>query len=112
MSLSDFVQKIIDFFFSLFSASTEDFKNQKALRSLAAEVRKAKYPIFRPETTVLAGLPIIVYELNCALLPLRLILKSTIASSDIRVSGFFADKLVESSGKPVRKNRKLYRCRL
>ncbi len=96
MSLSDFVQKIIDFFFSLFSASTEDFKNQKALRSLAAEVRKAKYPIFRPETTVLAGLPIIVYELNCALLPLRLILKSTIASSDIRVSGFFADKLVES----------------
>lgn len=96
MSLSDFVQKIIDFFFSLFSARTEDFKNQKALRSLAAEVRKAKYPIFRPETTVLAGLPIIVYELNCALLPLRLILKSTIASSDIRVSGFFADKLVES----------------
>lgn len=96
MFLSDFVQKIIDFFFSLFSSSTEDFKNQKALRVLAAEVRKAKYPIFRPDTTILAGLPIIVYELNRALLPLRVILKSTIASSDIRISGFFMDKMIES----------------
>lgn len=96
MFLSELIQKIIDFFFSLFSSSKEDFKNQKALRALVAEVRKAKYPIFRPETTILAGLPIIVYELNCALLPLRLILKSTIASKDIRVSSFFMDKMVES----------------
>ncbi|MEL3911711.1 hypothetical protein [Treponema pedis] len=94
--LSNFIQKIIDFFLSLFSSNTEDYKTQKALRALASELKKAKYPVFRPETTILAGFPIIIYELYRTVLPIYSILKASIASSDIRISGLFLDKIVES----------------
>lgn len=93
--LSNFIQKIIDFLFSLVTTSSDDLKNQKALKLLAAEVKKAKYPIFRPASTILAGLPIIIYELHRDIFPLYSILKTTIASSDVRISASVMDKIVE-----------------
>lgn len=97
MILSELIKKLVDFFFSFFSYGTEDFKNQKALRTLDSELKNTKYPVFRHENTVLAGLPIIIYELHHSLLICGYILKSTIASQDIRVASLFLDKIIEDN---------------
>ncbi len=95
MSIKDIFKKIKEFFLSLFSSSGDDFKNQKATKALISELKKAKYPLYRTDNTVLAGLPIIIYELFIALLPLRQLLLSTIASNDVRISASFIDLMVE-----------------
>lgn len=91
------VNFIKDFFFSMFFSSGEDFKNQKALRGLAAEVKKINYPIYRSDKTILAGLPTIIYELYQAVRPLYILVKETIGSNDIRISSAFLDSIVEEN---------------
>lgn len=81
----------------MFFAGEEDVNSQKALRYIMQEVKKCKYPVYRNDNTVLAGLPMIIHELYRITLPFKNILKESVCSNDIRVSSFFLDKLVEIS---------------
>lgn len=94
--LVNFINRIKDFFFYLFFSANDDFKNKKLLRDIFAEVKRAGYPIYRTDNTVLAGLPIIVYEIYQAVLPIYYVLKTTVGSNDIRVSSLYLDKLIEN----------------
>ncbi|WP_255803308.1 hypothetical protein [Treponema denticola] len=95
--LSNLIRYIKEFFYSLFYLSEEEISSQNALRNIAQELKQCKYPVYRNDNTVLAGLPIIIYEIYRISLPLKHILQETICSNDIRLSGVFLDKLVESS---------------
>jgi len=95
--LSKLIQYIKEFFYSLFYSSEEEAGSQKALRSIIQELKQCKYPIYRNDNTVLAGLPIIIYEIYRTSLTFKHILLDTICSNDLRLSGFFLDKIVESS---------------
>lgn len=97
MFLLALFEKIKLFFLSLFSQETEEFKTQKALRAIMAELKTAQHPLFRADNTVLPGLPIIIYELYAALLPIKKLFTTTIGSNDIRISGFFLDAMIEKS---------------
>ena len=89
------INRIKDFFFYLFFSASDDFKNKKLLRDIFAEVKKVSYPIYRTDNMVLAGLPILIYEMYQAVLPVYYVLKTTIGSNDIRVSSLYLDKLIE-----------------
>ena len=95
--LSNLIQHIKEFFYSLFYLSEEEISSQNALRNIVQELKRCKYPVYRNDNTVLAGLPIIIYEIYRISLPLKHILQETICSNDIRLSALFLDKLVESS---------------
>ncbi|UTC83910.1 hypothetical protein [Treponema denticola] len=95
--LSNLIRYIKEFFYSLFYLSEEEISSQNALRNIVQELKRCKYPVYRNDNTVLAGLPIIIYEIYRISLPLKHILQETICSNDIRLSGVFLDKLVESS---------------
>ena len=95
--LSNLIQYIKEFFYSLFYSSEKEAGSQKALRSIIQELKQCKYPIYRNDNTVLAGLPIIIYEIYRISLTFKHILLDTICSNDLRLSAFFLDKLVESS---------------
>ena len=95
--LSNLIQYIKEFFYSLFYSSEKEAGSQKALRSIIQELKQCKYPIYRNDNTVLAGLPIIIYEIYRISLTFKHILLDTICSNDRRLSAFFLDKLVESS---------------
>lgn len=81
----------------MFYSSEEDAGSQKALRNIIQELKRCKYPVYRHDNTILAGLPIIIYELYRISLTFKHILRESICSNDIRLSGFFLDKLVESA---------------
>nr|WP_303932524.1 hypothetical protein [Treponema denticola] len=97
LTLSNLIRYIKEFFYSLFYLSEEEISSQNALRNIVQELKRCKYPVYRNDNTVLAGLPIIIYEIYRISLPLKHILQETICSNDIRLSGVFLDKLVESS---------------
>nr|WP_253682985.1 hypothetical protein [Treponema denticola] len=81
----------------MFYLSEEEISSQNALRNIVQELKQCKYPVYRNDNTVLAGLPMIIYEIYRISLPFKNILQETICSNDIRLSGVFLDNLVESS---------------
>ncbi len=95
--LTNLIQYIKGFFYSLFFSSDEEINSQKALRAIMQEVKACKYPVYRNDNTILAGLPMIIYELYRVSLPFNNLLKESICSNDIRISNFFLDSLVEAS---------------
>ena len=97
LTLSNLIRYIKEFFYSLFYLSEEEISSQNALRNIVQELKQCKYPVYRNDNTVLAGLPMIIYESYRISLPFKNILQETICSNDIRLSGVFLDKLVESS---------------
>ena len=97
LTLSNLIRYIKEFFYSLFYLSEEEISSQNALRNIVQELKQCKYPVYRNDNTVLAGLPMIIYEIYRISLPFKNILQETICSNDIRLSGVFLDKLVESS---------------
>ncbi|EMB25969.1 hypothetical protein [Treponema denticola] len=97
LTLSNLIRYIKEFFYSLFYLSEEEISSQNALRNIFQELKQCKYPVYRNDNTVLAGLPMIIYEIYRISLPFKNILQETICSNDIRLSGVFLDKLVESS---------------
>ena len=90
--LSNLIQHIKEFFYSLFYLSEEEISTQNALRTIIHELKQCKYPVYRNDNTVLAGLPIIIYEIYRISLPFKHILQETICSNDIRLSALFLDK--------------------
>ncbi|UTD13524.1 hypothetical protein HO345_11290 [Treponema denticola] len=97
LTLSNLIRYIKEFFYSLFYLSEEEISSQNALRNIVQELKQCKYPVYRNDNTVLAGLPMIIYEIYRISLPFKNILQETICSNDIRLSGVFLDNLVESS---------------
>lgn len=95
--LVNLIQYIKGFLHSLFFSSDEEINSQKALRAIMQEVKTCKYPVYRNDNTILAGLPMIIYELYRVSLLFTNLLKESICSTDIRISNFFLDKLVEGS---------------
>lgn len=97
LTLSNLIRYIKEFLYSLFYLSEEEISSQNALRNIVQELKQCKYPVYRNDNTVLAGLPMIIYEIYRISLPFKNILQETICSNDIRLSGVFLDNLVESS---------------
>ena len=97
LTLSNLIRYIKEFLYSLFYLSEEEISSQNALRNIVQELKQCKYPVYRNDNTVLAGLPMIIYEIYRISLTFKHILLDTICSNDIRLSAFFLDKLVESS---------------
>ena len=95
--LSNLIRYIKEFFYSLFYSSEEDMNSQKALHNIIQELKQCKYPVYRNDNTILAGLPIIIYELYRISLTFKNILKETICSNDAKFSASFLDKFIESS---------------
>ena len=95
--LSKLIQSIKDFFYSLFFSTEEEAGSQKAIRNIIQDLKKCRYPVYRHDNTILAGLPMLIYEIYRISLPLKNILQGSICSNDVRISNFFLDKIVESS---------------
>jgi hypothetical protein len=91
-SLADLVQ---DFFQSLFSSSSPEYKKKKQLKQLTNTIKSVDPPIWRPDGTLLPSFPLTLYQACQFLQPVRETLASTIASPDKRTAERYRDYLIE-----------------
>lgn len=95
----DFFNKILssikDFFISVFFPSSPDYQQKHYLKIAEAELKKIRPAIYRSDGFILPGFATIMFQLYQQILPIKSILKNTIASKDIRLSSKYSDMLLE-----------------
>lgn len=84
-----------DFFESLFSSSSPEYKKKQQLKQLTSILKTAEAPLWRQDGFLLPAFPATLYQIAQFLQPIKAILDATIASSDRRAAERYRDYLLE-----------------
>jgi len=93
--LNTLIVFIQDFFESLFSSSSPEYKKKHQLKQIALQLKTAETPLWRPDGYILPSFPTTLYQISQFLQPVRSILDATITSSDHRTAERYRDYLLE-----------------
>ncbi|HKL84836.1 MAG TPA: hypothetical protein VJ861_00710, partial [Treponemataceae bacterium] len=84
-----------DFFESLFSSSSIEFKKKQQLKQIAANLKTIEPQLYRQDGFLLPAFPTALYQMFQFIVPISELLSSTIACTDKRVAEKNRDFLIE-----------------
>jgi len=86
-----------DLFGSIFSSSSPEYKKKQALRSIQSTLKAIDPPVWKQDGTLLAPLPMALYQIFQFIQPLRDTLLKTTASQDKRQTERYREYILELS---------------
>lgn len=95
--LESLISFFTDLFGSIFSSSSPEYKKKQALKSIQSMLKSVDPPVWRQDGTLLAPLPMALYQIFQFIQPLRDTLLKTTASQDKRQADRYREFLLELS---------------
>lgn len=95
--LNMILQAVQDFFESLFSSSSPEFKKKQQLRQISLFVKAIEPPLYRADGFLLPAFPAALHQIYTFIQPVRDTLSATIASTDRRNADRYRDFILEAS---------------